>query len=137
MKQGARRKGFTIVELLIVVVVIAILAAITIVAYNGVQTRARDAKRISDAKQITKLVEIFKIDATDGRPPQRTSTVNMATLKSDLGTTAALPDDSTYPYQYLGSGNDYAISIYKESSSAWCQVSGGNTTTWWSNRPMC
>lgn len=118
-------------------VVIAILAAVTIVAYNGVQTRARDAKRISDAKQITKLVEIFKIDATDGRPPQRTSTVNMATLKSDLGTTAALPDDSKYPYQYLGSGNDYAISIYKESSSAWCQVSGGNTTTWWSNRPMC
>lgn len=37
---GQRTRGFTIVELLIVVVVIAILAAITIVAYNGIQTRA-------------------------------------------------------------------------------------------------
>ena len=33
--------AFTIVELLIVIVVIAILAAITIVAYNGIQDRAR------------------------------------------------------------------------------------------------
>ena len=34
-------QGFTIVELLIVVVVIAILAAITIIAYNGITTRTR------------------------------------------------------------------------------------------------
>ncbi|MDN5275377.1 MAG: Fimbrial protein [Candidatus Saccharibacteria bacterium] len=34
-------KGFTIVELLIVIVVIGILAAITIVAYNGIQNRAK------------------------------------------------------------------------------------------------
>ena len=35
------KSGFTIVELLIVIVVIGILAAITIVAYNGIQSRAR------------------------------------------------------------------------------------------------
>ena len=35
-----RQKGFTIVELLIVIVVIGILAAITVVAYNGIQERA-------------------------------------------------------------------------------------------------
>lgn len=40
-----RQKGFTIVELLIVIVVIALLATISIVAYNGVQGRARDSKR--------------------------------------------------------------------------------------------
>lgn len=39
--------GFTIVELLIVIVVIGILAAITIVAYSGIQQRARNAKTIS------------------------------------------------------------------------------------------
>lgn len=39
----ASHTGFTIVELLIVIVVIGILAAITIVAYNGIQTRAKNA----------------------------------------------------------------------------------------------
>jgi general secretion pathway protein G len=43
-----KQHGFTIVELLIVIVVIGILAAITIVAYNGVQNRARDTAVIAD-----------------------------------------------------------------------------------------
>lgn len=50
----AKRKGFTIVELLIVVVIIAILAAITIVAYNGVQQRAKNAQ---DAEAVTQFVK--------------------------------------------------------------------------------
>ena len=45
MKRGV--KGFTIVELLIVIVVIAILAAISIVAYNGIQSRANNTKIVS------------------------------------------------------------------------------------------
>lgn len=56
------RSGFTIVELLIVIVVIAILATISIVAYNGIQSRARDAERKSDGSAIQKHVEIFYID---------------------------------------------------------------------------
>jgi general secretion pathway protein G len=41
---GARSRGFTIVELLIVIVVIGILAAITIVAYNNVQDRTNNLR---------------------------------------------------------------------------------------------
>lgn len=51
-----RSAGFTIVELLIVIVIIGILAAITIVAYNGIQERAKNTTLISDlttsAKQL-------------------------------------------------------------------------------------
>lgn len=50
-------KGFTIVELLIVIVVIAILAAISIVAYTGIQQRSNNAATISKAKQVVKLVK--------------------------------------------------------------------------------
>ena len=54
---GITRKqtGFTIVELLIVIVVIGILAAITIVAYNGVQQRANNTAKISAVKGFIKL----------------------------------------------------------------------------------
>lgn len=63
----ASQKGFTIVELLIVIVVIAILAAITIVAYNGIQQRARDAQRLADITSIAKALEVYK--AQYGRYP--------------------------------------------------------------------
>ncbi len=43
-----KSRGFTIVELLIVVVVIAILAAITIVSYNGISRQAKNSALQSD-----------------------------------------------------------------------------------------
>jgi general secretion pathway protein G len=57
-----RTAGFTIVELLIVIVVIGILAAITIVAYNGVQSRARDTLRVEGIAKIRNALELYKID---------------------------------------------------------------------------
>ena len=51
--------GFTIVELLIVIVVIGILAAITIVAYNSIQTRARDNVRKADIANLAKGIELY------------------------------------------------------------------------------
>lgn len=67
MKTWAKNKktGFTIVELLIVIVVIAILAAITIVAYNGIQQRSRDSIRKSDLMTIKKLLKLYETDKGD------------------------------------------------------------------------
>lgn len=68
------KSGFTIVELLIVIVVIGILAAITVVAYNGIQARGRDAQRLSDIKSIVKAIEIYRIN--NGVYPPYTATTN-------------------------------------------------------------
>ena len=54
--------GFTIVELLIVIVVIAILASITIVSYNGIQNRAKSLAALTLAQNVRKSVEINLID---------------------------------------------------------------------------
>lgn len=56
VKWASKKAGFTIVELLIVVVVIGILAAITIVAYNGIQQRARNNTKIAAASAILRTV---------------------------------------------------------------------------------
>ncbi len=55
-------RGFTIVELLIVVVVIAILAAITIVAFNGIQQRAVSSALQSDLSSAVKKLKLYQID---------------------------------------------------------------------------
>jgi prepilin-type N-terminal cleavage/methylation domain-containing protein len=57
-----RQAGFTIVELLIVIVVIAILAAITIVAYNGIQNRAINSKRDGDIANYAKAMRLARIN---------------------------------------------------------------------------
>lgn len=69
MNLKQNQKGFTIVELLIVIVVIAILAAISIVAYTGVQSRSRASAAKSLASNIAKKAEIYNIDPdTTGYP---------------------------------------------------------------------
>ena len=57
----AKQNGFTIVELLIVIVVIGILAAITIVSFNGVQSKARQAKINADVVTIVKAITAARI----------------------------------------------------------------------------
>ena len=59
---ASRQRGFTIVELLIVIVVIAILAAITIVAYNGIQNRAVAATLQSDLNNAAKMLKLYQVD---------------------------------------------------------------------------
>ncbi len=56
------KSGFTIVELLIVIVVIAILASISVVAYTGIQNRANDSAVQADLTAFAKLIEIQRVD---------------------------------------------------------------------------
>ena len=56
------RSGFTIVELAIVIIVIAILASITLVSYRDVQAQSRDTRRLSDIADIQKAMELYYSD---------------------------------------------------------------------------
>ena len=62
-------RGFTIVELLIVIVVIGILAAITIVSYNGITARANTNSAKANATAFLKKAEIYAADAGTNRYP--------------------------------------------------------------------
>jgi len=60
-------RGFTIVELLIVIVVIGILAALVITTYNGIQEKARDTERKTDVNALHGQIEAFQ--AQNGKYP--------------------------------------------------------------------
>ena len=71
-------KGFTIVELLIVIVVIAILAAISIVAYTGIQNRAKLSSAKMTAANVVKKVELFGADESTPSYPARLTDLTSA-----------------------------------------------------------
>lgn len=89
-------RAFTIVELLIVIVVIAILAAITLVAYNGIRERARDAALVSTLQQTTTWI------AT-----KRAETGGIA-YPADL---SGLTLNADYAYEYFLEGDVYCASV--------------------------
>lgn len=56
------KKGFTLVELLIVISILGILATIAITSFRSAQFRGRDAERKSDLKQISSALELYYSD---------------------------------------------------------------------------
>jgi prepilin-type N-terminal cleavage/methylation domain-containing protein len=58
-KRNLGNRGFTIVELLIVIVVIGILALLVITTYSGIQAKARNAKRQTDIQAVQTQLEAF------------------------------------------------------------------------------
>lgn len=119
------KRGFTIVELLIVIVVIGILAAITIVAYNGIQQRARDGERQVEMQAIEKALAMYHLD--NGGYPTCSGTTYAAGGAVGGCTIAGLASAlvpkylSSLPTDPKNSGNDvyqYAYGYRKLSSTA-------------------
>lgn len=113
-------RGFTIVELLIVIVVIGILAALVIVTYNGIQQKARDTERKTDIVAVASHLEAY--NATAGKYPTLANVndatfraANMKGLPADAlqdpkgGTNmVAAPAANAYAYQPSPAGCDNA-----------------------------
>lgn len=104
-----KHKGFTIVELLIVIVVIGVLAAITIVSYNGVQRRARATSIVSDLKAAEKAFVSYKAITNTGswwdeRDPALTEGSSNPSIASIIAAQPAFRDFLQQPPTTAGLG---------------------------------
>ena len=104
MQWAKNKQGFTIVELLIVVVVIAILAAITIVAYNGIQNRARESVIKNEVSLGLKQIKMFATTNNDAFPSSITSCPTPATGE------ACILSNSTNTLAYFATPNSFCLS---------------------------
>jgi prepilin-type N-terminal cleavage/methylation domain-containing protein len=108
------RTGFTIVELLVVIVVIGILAAVTIVSYTGIQQRARAASLQNDLSQAVRQLEMYKTTNSLGQYPADLAT---ASLKQSSG--------NNYSYNTLTAGNGYCLNINNGNTAYFVTSSSG------------
>ena len=100
MNKQIKSRGFTIVELLIVIVIIAILAAITLVAYNGITARAHSSAAASAAQTVQQKAEAYNAENS-----------NYPTATSKFGT------DSTTSF-YIGSAVNFGTPSNSTASGA-------------------
>lgn len=108
-----KKKGFTLIELLVVVAIIGLLSTLSIVALNTARAKARDARRVSDIKQIQTALELYYNDVASY--PSSTAALVPAymgivptnpTPVNDGGCAAG----TIYDYKQVGAGYSYTLS---------------------------
>lgn len=155
VSKNIKLKGFTIVELLIVIVVVGILAAITIVSYSGISGRANTSTNLANANAVMKAAESVRGDTSitswGGFYPDPSATVanqitslNRGTAKIPTNlqitgkysadTTGTMPNGSNLLYVIKGTAitfsNADGICVYyfDASSNVVRAISSGNAS---------
>lgn len=115
-KLGKSSRGFTIVELLIVVVVIAILAAITLVSYNGIQNRAKVSAVTTAVNQAAKKVQLFAVDNSDTYPADQ-SAFNALGVSSGGASYQYSANNTSSPKTYCITSTIGALSYFQNNTT--------------------
>lgn len=155
MLRKNKKSAFTIVELLVVIVIIGILAAVAIVSYTGVSQKAISASLQSDLASAAKQIELFKVDNGDYYPTtidcmQPNSSTNKCIKSSSGSSYIYTVDNVSSPRSYSLYVNNGTTYYYVTSTTApqkllatpgtWKQVSVGNDHTCaiaWNDRAYC
>ncbi|HEY4502424.1 MAG TPA: prepilin-type N-terminal cleavage/methylation domain-containing protein [Candidatus Paceibacterota bacterium] len=98
------KRGFTLIELLVVIAIIGILSSVVLASLNTAREKSRDARRISDIKQLQLALELY-FDTNSEYPPAAVA-ADASTALADLvtdGYIASIPTDPVggAEYQYI------------------------------------
>jgi prepilin-type N-terminal cleavage/methylation domain-containing protein len=130
------QSGFTIVELLIVIVVIGILAAITIVAYNGVTARANTTSAQAAAGSALKKAEAYNVEEA-GYPATPAALTGAAASEVYNLTGVTFTDDVAAPTTVPGASSELRfytctagtqVSYWNYTTGAWVDQTTGDCT---------
>ena len=117
------KKGFTLLEMLVVIGIIAILVNMGFASYSTVQKKARDAKRQGDLKAAQQVMEqCYSVNSFAYPTISGTGTIT-ATCAADASITFTITDPldtGTYRYSYT---QDYTITADLETSTTNFSVS--------------
>lgn len=126
--------GFTIVELMLVIVVIGILAGITIVAYNGVQSKGDDAAVQDNLVKITDQYNTFYTD--NGAYPPADSSLSGAGVKVNRASYDNTTTSGAMLYCLSSTGQDYVLLARSKSGHAYYVVSDGQVKQFTGTYPV-
>jgi type II secretion system protein G len=143
-----KQKGFTIVELVVVMIVIGILASIVMITFTTVQQRNRDSQRDRDITEVQRALD--KYYAANGIYPSANggagadgTAYDISTLATALTPTylATMPTPpSSNPYQYTRGAPataSYGINMGYESKPNCQRGTNNQGSTWWSSLAVC
>jgi prepilin-type N-terminal cleavage/methylation domain-containing protein len=121
-----RMHGFTIVELLIVIVIIGILAALVTVAYTGITARANSTRAKTNATALQKKIEAWAADGTAGTGSGTGNYPQLLSLVNSMSGSAVKPAGVTIVRVDPTSVNGTATVGFKT-----CDSGTGYQVTWW------
>ncbi len=119
--QKTNKKGFTLIELLVVIAIIGLLSTLAVVSLNNARQKSRDARRVSDVKQIQTALELYYNDAGGYPITAGVSTGNPIAYSGvtymNAVPTAPTPADGTgcttasnlYDYTMVGTNTSYTF----------------------------
>jgi general secretion pathway protein G len=116
------KKGFTLIEILVVATIIGLLAAVAATSYSSLTKNARDARRKTDLQNIAGAFEQYRSN-NNSYPTLVTITCSSGSITDSSGRTymSTIPIDpkcATNTYAASISASDYTLGAYIENSTA-------------------